>query len=127
MTAEKPKILIVDDRIENLVALERTLEELNLEFVRATSGNEAVFKAMENKFALILIDVQMPEMDGFEAVEYIRKEPQNLHIPIIFISAIYRDDVYKVKGFKAGAVDFITKPINESVPVSYTHLTLPTT
>ncbi len=105
----KPKILIVDDKIANLVALEKVLAKLNVEFIRATSGEEALMKVIENEFALALIDVQMPEMDGFETVEIMRQDMQ--HLPIIFISAIYNQDYYKIKGIEAGAVDFINKPI----------------
>ncbi len=105
----KPKILIVDDKIANLVALEKVLAKLNVEFIRATSGEEALMKVIENEFALALIDVQMPEMDGFETVEIMRQDTQ--HLPIIFVSAIYNEDYYKVKGIEAGAVDFITKPV----------------
>jgi signal transduction histidine kinase len=105
----KPKILIVDDQIANLVALEKVLANLNVEFIRAMSGEEALMKVIENEFALALIDVQMPEMDGFETVEIIRQDTQ--HLPIIFVSAIYNEDYYKIKGIEAGAVDFITKPI----------------
>jgi signal transduction histidine kinase len=105
----KPKILIVDDKIANLIALEKVLAKLNVEFIRAMSGEEALMKVIENEFALALIDVQMPEMDGFETVEIMRQDTQ--HLPIIFISAIYNEDYYKIKGIEAGAVDFINKPI----------------
>ncbi len=105
----KPKILIVDDKIANLVALEKVLANKNVEFIRAMSGEEALMKVIENEIALALIDVQMPEMDGFETVEIMRQDMQ--HLPIIFISAIYNQDYYKIKGIEAGAVDFINKPI----------------
>ncbi len=115
MENSRPKILIVDDRMENLVALEEVLEDFDVEMVRALSGNEAVARSIRNEFALILMDVQMPEMDGFEAVELIRKEKRNENTPVIFISAIYSDDYYKIKGVNAGGVDFITKPIIDDV------------
>lgn len=70
----KPKILIVDDKVENLVALERVLQDLDVEFCRATNGNDAIAQTLEQEFALILIDVQMPEMDGYETVEILREE-----------------------------------------------------
>jgi len=111
----KPKILIVDDRLENLIALEETLEELDVEFVRALSGNEAVAETLRSEFALILMDVQMPDMDGFETSELIYKEKKNENVPIIFISAIYSDEFYKIKGVKSGGIDFITKPVNDEI------------
>ena len=111
MESSKPEILIVDDRVENLIALETLLSDFYVEFIRALSGNEALEKTLAHDFALMLIDVQMPEMNGFETVSFIRKINKSKHIPIIFISAIYSDDFYKIKGVKAGAVDFITKPI----------------
>ncbi len=112
---EKPKILVVDDKVENIESLERLLEDMDLHIERAFSGNEAVFKALETDYALIIMDVQMPEMDGFETVEYILKEEKNKNIPIIFLSAVFIDDYYKIKGVKAGGIDFISKPIVEEI------------
>lgn len=106
----KPKILIVDDREENLIALERLLADFDAVLIRAYSGNEALTALLENEFALILIDVEMPEMDGFETVEIMRQDKKNLYIPTIFISAIYSENYHLVKGVESGAVDFITKP-----------------
>ena len=107
----KPKILIVDDRPENLVALERTLSDLEVDFVRAASGNDALKETLLHDFAIALIDVQMAGMDGFETVTLMREENRTAHLPVIFLSAIYKEDYYQIKGIKAGAVDFITKPI----------------
>jgi len=107
----KPKILIVDDRIENLVALETLLSDINADIIRANSGNEALQYSLEHEFALVLIDVQMPDMDGFETVKLMRHVEKTIYVPVIFVSAIYSDDFYKIKGVESGAVDFITKPI----------------
>ncbi len=107
----KPKVLIVDDRVKNIIVLEEMLADLDIELVRATSGPEAIEKANKTEFALMLMDVRMPGMDGFETVAKIRKDPQNELIPIIYITAFYNEDYYRVKGIKTGAVDFITKPI----------------
>ena len=115
LTELKPKILIIDDKIENLIVLEEILDELNVEFIRALSGKEAAIKTIEHDFTLILVDVQMPEMDGFETVELIRKRRKNRDIPVIFISAIYSENYYKIKGLKAGGVDFITKPVIDEI------------
>ncbi len=108
---EIPKILIVDDRVENLIALEKLLADLGVVFVRAASGNEALKKILENDFAIALIDVQMPGMDGFETIEFMRQEERAKYLPVIFITAIFKEDYYHIKGIKTGAVDFITKPI----------------
>lgn len=105
------KILIVDDKVENLVSLEILLDDLNVEFVRAQSGNEALEKTLEHEFALALVDVQMPEMDGFETVRLMRQVKKTKYLPVIFVSAIYSDEYYKIKGIESGAVDFIAKPI----------------
>ena len=107
----KPKILIVDDKIENLVALENILEDIDADLIRARSGNEALEKSLEHDFSLTLIDVQMPEMDGFETVELMRQDDKTRHLPVIFVSAIYSEEQYLIKGIETGAMDFITKPI----------------
>lgn len=107
----KPKVLIVDDRIENLVALEKVLAYMDVEFVRAMSGNEALAQVLDYDFALALVDVQMPDMDGFETVEIMRQDRKASHLPIIFVSAIYKEEFYQIKGIETGAIDFITKPI----------------
>lgn len=107
----KPKILIVDDRLENLVALEILLSDINADVIRANSGNEALQLSLEHQFALVLMDVQMPDMDGFETVKLMRHVEKTKYVPVIFVSAIYSDDFYKIKGVESGAVDFITKPI----------------
>ncbi len=107
----KPKILIVDDKIENLISLEVVLKNLNVEFIRALSGNEALTLTLKHEFALGIIDVQMPDMDGFETVELIHGDPDINYFPVIFVSAIYKKEHYVVKGIETGAVDFISKPI----------------
>jgi len=107
----KSKILIVDDKRENLVALEIVLKDLNVEFVRALSGNEALSQTLKHEFALGIFDVQMPDMDGFETVELIHNDPDISYFPVIFVSAIYKEEQYVIKGIETGAVDFISKPI----------------
>ncbi|MCF8233996.1 MAG: response regulator [Bacteroidales bacterium] len=108
---EKPKILIVDDKPENLVALESILNDFDVDFVRALSGNEALAKTLKHEFALGIIDVQMPEMDGYETVQLIHNDPDISYFPVIFVSAIHKEEFYVVKGIETGAVDFISKPI----------------
>jgi len=107
----KPKILIVDDKRENLVALEVVLKGLDVEFVRALSGNEALSQTLKHEFALGIFDVQMPEMDGFETLEIIHDDSDIAYFPVIFVSAIYKEEQYVLKGIETGAVDFISKPI----------------
>lgn len=106
-----PKLLIVDDKLANLIALEKLLSELGIEFVRALSGNDALKLSLHHEFALAIVDVQMPDMDGYETVELLRSAKRTRYLPVIFVSAIYSDDFYIRKGIDAGAVDFITKPI----------------
>ena len=107
----KPKILIVDDRIENLISLETVLKDFDVEFIRAMSGNEALAHTLNHDFALAIVDIQMPEMDGYETVTYLREDESTKYLPVIFVSAIFKDDYYVVKGIETGAVDFIAKPI----------------
>ena len=108
---ERPKILIVDDKPENLIALEKVLNVFDVEFFRSESGNDALVKTLLHNFALAIVDVQMPEMDGFETVELMRQEEKTKLLPVIFVSAIYTEDSHIVKGIETGAVDFIPKPI----------------
>ena len=108
---DKLKILIVDDKVENLIALEKLLGDFNVKFVRAFSGNEALVNTLLHDFALAIIDIQMPEMDGYETVELMRQEEKTKLLPVIFVSAIYKDDFYIIKGIETGAFDFISKPI----------------
>ena len=104
-------ILLVDDRLENLTALEALLGDLGLEQARALSGNEALRLSLKTEFALILLDVQMPGMDGFETAELLRANPKTRRVPIIFVTAGMKDDRHRFKGYEAGAVDYLMKPI----------------
>jgi len=110
-----PKILIVDDEPNNHRVYERTLESLNLTFVRALSGQQALAIAHRHDFFLILMDVQMPGMDGFEAASLLLDHPKTCHIPVIFITAFARDETFEFKGYSSGAVDYLVKPINEEI------------
>lgn len=107
-----PKILIVDDKPENLVALESVLSRLSAEILKATTGDEALRLALHHSFALAILDVQMPGMDGFEIARLMRFDESSKNTPIIFLSAVYSDDYHQFLGYKSGAVDFITKPFN---------------
>jgi len=114
-TTIKHKILLVDDRPENILVLENILEEENREFIKAYSGIEALKCLLKDDFALILLDVQMPEMDGFEAASIIRSREKSKNIPIIFVTAISKEDKNIFKGYEAGAVDFMHKPVNPDI------------
>jgi signal transduction histidine kinase len=115
---ERPKILLVDDKPANLFALEKVLSRLDVELHKARSGSDALTLTLNHDFAVILLDVQMPGMDGYEVGELLRNEKNTKHIPIIFITAIDRDEYHEVKGYKTGAVDFIFKPVNEEILLS---------
>jgi signal transduction histidine kinase/CheY-like chemotaxis protein len=114
----KPKILIVDDIPENLFALEKILLKLDAQVFRASSGNEALARILDHEFALIILDVQMPEMDGYEVAEILKSDEKTENIPIIFVTAIDRDDAKEIKGYGTGAVDFIFKPLNKFILLS---------
>lgn len=109
------KILLVDDRPENLVALEAILAPLGHELVRAHSGAEALKHLLQEDFALILLDVQMPEIDGFETATLIKSREKSRYIPIIFITAISKDPQFIFRGYSVGAVDYIAKPLDADV------------
>jgi PAS domain S-box-containing protein len=108
-------ILLVDDRPENLLALEAILEPLGQNLVRAHSGHEALKHLLREDFAVILLDVQMPGIDGFETAALIKERDRTRHIPIIFVTAISKDERYVFQGYSAGAVDYISKPFNPDI------------
>src|SRR5258708_40095534 len=110
LAREKVKILLVDDNPDNLVSIEAALEALNEDLVSARSGTEALRYLLENDFAAILLDVKMPEMDGFETAELIRSRKRSQHTPILFLTA-YRNEEHLFRGYDLGAVDFLFKPI----------------
>ncbi|HWA72679.1 MAG TPA: hybrid sensor histidine kinase/response regulator [Polyangiaceae bacterium] len=109
------KLLLVDDLAENLVALEALLGKSDLELLKANSGREALELLLEHDIALALIDVQMPELDGFELAELMRGSPRTQHIPIIFVTAGAWERNRLFRGYDAGAVDFLFKPIDPHI------------
>jgi len=115
MSGEKANILLVDDRPENLLALEGTLEDENYNLFKATSGREALRMVLKYDFDLILLDVQMPEMDGFEVAKLLRGKEKSKAIPIIFITAISKEPKYIHKGYEVGAENYLFKPIDPDV------------
>jgi len=112
---EKQNILMVDDRPENLVALDALLDSPERNLIKAFSGNEALMLMLKHSFALVLLDVQMPRMDGFEVAELMRSNKKIQKIPIIFVTAISKEDKYVFKGYECGAVDYLFKPIEPLV------------
>src|SRR6202162_3660680 len=107
---ERVKILLVDDTPENLVSLEAALDGLGQELVLAKSGMEALRHLLEDDFAAILLDVKMPEMDGFQTAELIRSRKRSRDVPILFLTG-YKSDEHLFRGYDLGAVDFLFKPI----------------
>ena len=106
----RTNILIVDDRPDKLLVLQTVLEELGQNIVVAQSGEEALKRVLELDFAVILLDVNMPGMDGFETAEFIRQRQKTAHTPIIFVTA-YADEIHTARGYSLGAVDYILAPI----------------
>lgn len=104
-------ILIVDDRQDNLLVLESLLEDMDCNIIKATSGNEALGLMLDYEFALVLLDVQMPDMDGFETAEFMRMNSKTRYVPIIFVTAISKEQKCIFKGYEIGAVDYLFKPI----------------
>ncbi len=104
--------MLVDDRSENLKSLTQLLDRPDLEILTASSGNEALGMMLDHDLALVLLDVQMPEMDGFEVAELMRRNIRTQHIPIIFVTAINKDRRHIFSGYEAGAVDYIFKPVD---------------
>ena len=116
MTSEsKANVLLVDDRPENLLAMQTILEDLGQNLVCASSGHEALRFLLIEDVALILLDVQMPGLNGFDFAELVRERERTQHTPIIFISATSRDEQYVFKGYSLGAVDYMTKPFEPEI------------
>jgi two-component system, sensor histidine kinase and response regulator len=109
------RVLIVDDRPDNLLALEATLEPLDIEITRAESGPDALRRLLHDDFAVILLDVQMPGMDGFETARLIKTRARSSNVPIIFLTAISRESEHQLRGYEAGAVDYLAKPFDPEV------------
>lgn len=112
---KKALILIVDDRPENLLTLEHLLEDDDVGTVRAESGYEALDRTLDHDFALILLDVQMPGMDGYETAELLRGNKKTKHIPIVFVTAALKERDNIFRGYDSGAVDYMLKPLEPTV------------
>lgn len=116
MSSQLPvNILLVDDKPENIMVLESILDDPSICFFKATSGNDALAMILENDFAVVLLDVQMPHMDGFEIAELMRSSEKSKRIPIIFVTAISKDARQVFKGYETGAVDYLFKPLDPAI------------
>lgn len=124
MTSEAPihsenfksmNILLVDDRPENLLVLEELLEKKGRTFIKASSGIHAMKLLLQYQVGLILLDVQMPDMDGFEVASLLKANPTTREIPIVFITALNKEEKYILRGFEGGAIDYLYKPLNAEI------------
>ena len=112
---DQPKILTVDDRPENLFALRRVLADMDVDVVEAGSGNEALAATLTADFAVAILDVHMPGMDGYELADLLRGDPKTRRLPIVFLTAAYGEQAHVFRGYEAGAVDYIVKPYDPVV------------
>jgi CheY-like chemotaxis protein len=110
--SSQARILLVDDRPENLLALEAILSSLNQTLIRAGSGEEALKALLTEEYAVILLDVQMPGMDGYETASHIKRREKTRDVPIIFLTAIDTEQQHAFRGYAAGAVDYLAKPFD---------------
>ena len=108
-------VLVVDDRPENIFAMEALLADLDVNIVTAPSGQEALAHLLDQEFAVVLLDVQMPEMDGFEVAELMKKNERTKQIPIIFVTAINKEEKHIFRGYRSGAVDYLFKPLDPDI------------
>jgi PAS domain S-box-containing protein len=120
----QPKILIVDDKPNNLKALRILLTRVEAEILEAPSGNEALGLMVEHELALMLLDVDMPGMDGYEVAQLSQAVERTQGVPIIFITAAYQDNLHRLKGYESGAIDYIEKPIDDTILISKVRLFL---
>lgn len=109
------EILLVDDRADNLLTLEVALNSPQYKLVKASSGEEALRYLLDHKPALILLDVQMPKMDGFATANIIKSSERTRDIPIIFLTALHRDERFMQRGYQTGAVDYLSKPFDVEI------------
>lgn len=110
---ERPRVLVVDDDERNLLAIQNVLEDVG-EVVIARSGEEALRHLLRGEFAVILLDVYMPQMDGYETAGMIHSREQTKRIPIIFLSAVNKEAEHQLKGYAMSAVDYVLKPVVQS-------------
>jgi PAS domain S-box-containing protein len=115
MTSPKPEVLIVDDQVRNLDALEAMLAPLDCVFVRAQTADDALLLLLRHNFAAIVLDIQMPEMNGIELAKLIKQRKRSRHVPILFLTAHLMDESEVLRGYGVGGVDYLSKPINAEI------------
>lgn len=118
VAVQRPKILAVDDNPANLLVIRRVLAKLDVDVVEAACGNDALKATLDDEFALVLLDVYMPDINGFEVAEILSQEETTRQTPIIFVTATYADDVHRLKGYGFGAVDYMAKPLEATILLS---------
>lgn len=111
-------ILIVDDRVENIIALEALIQRDDINIITTTSPNEALRICWDQEISIALVDVQMPEMDGFELVQILKSNPRTREMLVIFVTAISKESKYVVKGLESGAVDYLYKPLDPNITIA---------
>lgn len=121
---EKPKILVVDDNPNNRLAIRTILKGVEAQLDEADNGFDALTMALENDYALILLDVQMPEMDGYEVCEQLRADERTVDMPVIFLTAAFKENSDKMRGYSAGATDYLTKPLDDHILRAKVHVFL---
>ena len=121
---EKAKILIVDDNPSNRFAIRTILKGIDALLHEAGNGFDALTMAIETNYALILLDVQMPEMDGYEVCEQLRADARTADTPVIFLTAAYKENSDKMRGYSAGATDYLTKPVDDHILKAKVHVFL---
>lgn len=114
----RPKVLVVDDVVANLTAMRRILEHLDIDICETDNGFDAMDMALNEDFALVLLDVQMPEIDGYQVAQALRNTENTKHTPIIFVTANLLHENNELAGYESGAVDYITKPLNSEILIS---------
>ena len=112
---ETINILIVDDEPKNLTVLETVLHDPGYRLIRADSADQALLALVEAEFALLILDVRMPGMTGFELAKLIKERKKTAHVPIIFLTAYYNEDEHELEGYGTGAVDYLHKPLNPAI------------
>jgi signal transduction histidine kinase len=114
-TLPRPRVLLVDDRPDNLLALEAVLEPLDVDLVSVSSGTEALGRLLDEEFSVLVLDVQMPVLDGFETARLIKSRERTRHLPIIFLTAISQTLEHHLLGYEHGAIDYVSKPFEPEI------------
>ena len=119
---ERVNILMVDDQPAKLLSYETVLQGLDENLIKASSGKQALEELLRTDIAVVLMDVSMPELDGFELAEIIHQHPRFQHVAIIFVSAVHLSDVDRIKGYNRGAVDYVSVPVVPEVLKAKVHI-----